>query len=125
MSAFFLHIMNKTTHIFPIRIYGLFCSCLFNSHIQTVFANSRNRGTGTATIVRTIVIMPQFYDNPVTFTNSFQHIRPQPVIKSTATGSSQCVIFNGYLIFIKILMFKISPSPLTVISIAQSTGTHR
>ena len=69
--------------------------------------------------------MPQFDDDPVTPTDAFQHIRPQPVVECPAAGTAQGMVFHRYLVLVEIFVFKISPSPLTVVAVAQRPGTHR
>ena len=34
------------------------------------------------------------------------------------------MVLDGYLVLVKILMLKISPSPLAVVAVAHSAGTH-
>ena len=34
------------------------------------------------------------------------------------------MIFYGYAVFIKILSYEISPSPLSVVAVAKCAGTH-
>ena len=118
MSSFGLDFTNITTHIFAISIHCFLNSCLLNCYFETVFTNARNRRTCPAAIIRSVIVMSQFDNNPVTFLYSFQDIFPQMSIKCTATGSTQRMVFNCNLIFIKIFMEEISPSPLSVISIA-------
>ena len=76
MSTFGFYILNETTHIFPVGIYGFFYSGFFNRYVQCIFANSGNGSTGTSAVVWAVVIVPQFDDNPVSRAYSFDYIRP-------------------------------------------------
>jgi len=124
MSAFGFDITDETTHIFSVCIYSFFHSGFFDCHVQAVCAYSRNRGTGTTAVIRTIVVMAKFYDNPVSGTYPFDDIRPKTVIKSTAAGSSQCVILYCDFVRIEVVARIKSPSPLSVVSVSQCTCTH-
>ena len=118
MSTFCFYILNKTAHIFPVCIYGFFHSGLFDGYVQRIFADSRNRGAGTSAVIRTIVIVSQFDDNPVSGAYTFDYIRPKTVVESTAAGTSQRMILNSNPVGIEIFTSKIAPSPLSVVAIA-------
>ena len=118
MSSFSFDFTNVTTHVFTIRIYRFLYPCFLNCYFETVFTDTRNRSPCTSAVIRSVIVMPQFYDNPVAFFHSFQDIFPQMGIECTTTSSTQCMIFYCNLVFIKIFMEEISPSPLSVISIA-------
>ena len=117
MCSFRLYIVDKTTHIFSVSIYGLLYSGFFDSNIQAVLTNSRNGGAGTSAVIRAIIVVSQFDDNPVAGLYTFDYIRPKAVVEGTAAGSSQGMIFDGDPIGIEIISCVISPAPLSVIAI--------
>ena len=117
MSSFGFDFTNVTTHVFAVCIHCFLYPCFLNCYFETVFADTWNRSTCPSAVIRSVIVMPQFDNNPVAFFYPFQDVFPQMGIECTATGSSQRMIFYCNLVFIKIFMEEISPSPLSVISI--------
>ena len=124
MCAERLTIVDILTHVLTVGIDGLLHSRLLDSDVEGILANARDAGTGTTAIVRTIVVMTDRDDDPVALLDALAHIRPKTIIEGTAAHATEGLVLYGYLVLIEELMLIVSPTPLTIVAIAEGTIAH-
>ena len=80
--------------------------------------------TGTVVVDRTVVVMTQFKDDVVALLNAFQYIGPKAAIESAWTGATEGMILHGDFVLVEELVGKVTPTPLTVVAIAERAVAH-
>ena len=112
------YIFYISPHIPTVGQHRLLLSCLLDSDVQRIISCPRDTGSGTPRVIRSVVVMPYRDNHPVARADSLADWLPQFIIKGTTAHTAKCLILNGNLCWVKILMSIIAPTPLTIISIA-------
>ena len=68
--------------------------------------------------------MSEFENDVVAFLHTLQHVGPKHAVECARTCSAKRMILNSYLAVIVEVASVISPSPLTVVAVAERTATH-
>ena len=124
MSTQSLAVVDVFAHVFAVGIDGFLHARLLDGDIERILADARDAGTSSSAIVRTIVVMTDGDDYPVTSLDALAHIRPQTVVEGTAAHTSERLVLYRNLVGIEELVLVVSPAPLTVVTITQCAIAH-
>ena len=125
IAALRTHIINIFTHVAAIGVDGLVLACLLDSHLQGVVTHTGDAGPGTTGVIGSVVVMADGDNHPVAWTDGLLDGLPQLVIERAAAHATKRLVLDGDLGGVEILVGIVSPSPLAIVTITQSTCSHR
>lgn len=80
--------------------------------------------TGTNGVDGAIVIVSEFEEDKIALLHGFENRFPQLVVESARRSATQSMVLDGNFVFIVVFVGIESPSPLTIVAIAEGTSTH-
>ena len=117
-------VVDVFPQILAVCIYRLLYSGFLDGHIEGVLTYSGDTCPCSSTVVWAVVVMTYGYDYPVALLYSLAHIRPQSIIECSAAHSAESLVFHSYLVHVEEFLCIISPSPLSVVAVAQRSVAH-
>ena len=111
-------------HVAAVGIDHLLASCLLDGHLHRVGACSLHHGTGTPLVKGTAVIVSDRDNHPVAWFQGLTDGRPELGVEGTGAHAAQCLVLHADAVGVEILMGEVTPSPLSVVAVAQCTIAH-
>ena len=124
MATCSAYIVDIFAHVSAVGIDGIHLASLLDGDYQRVVSDARNGCPCPSAIVWTIVIVADGDDDPVARADGIADGRPQAFVECAAAHAPKCLIFHGDAVGVEVGLEERSPSPLSVVAVAESAVAH-
>lgn len=110
--------------MFPVHVCNLFYSYLFGDRVRAIFTGSQGENANATAVMQAVIVVSRFCSGPIAFAGSFRSVEPWPIVGDATTNSSRYIVFGNCLVFVGVLIFGVSPSPLAIVSVTRHANAR-